>query len=78
MIPAIGEPNPIIPALGRSTAMGPNDVMSWHYYPQQSSRGRFANRRASERMLLDPRRLDSVRKQARRVVKHGAGPAKSG
>ena len=73
VIPAIGEPNPIIPALGRSTAMGPSDVMSWHYYPQQSSRGRFANRRASERMLLEPRRLDSVRIQARRIVRHARG-----
>ena len=73
VIPAIGEPNPIIPALGRSAAMAPSDVMSWHYYPQQSSRGRFANRRASERTLLEPRRLDSVRKQARRIVKHARG-----
>lgn len=73
VIPAIGEPNSIIPALGRSAAMRPNDVMSWHYYPQQSSRGRFANRRASERMLLEPRHLDSVRKQARRIVKIARG-----
>jgi heparanase 1 len=73
VIPAIGEPNPIIPALGRSEAMRPNNVMSWHYYPQQSSRGRFANRRASEKTLLVPRHLDSVQKQVRRVVKNARG-----
>ncbi len=73
VIPAIGEPNPIMPTLGRSGAMRSDNVMSWHYYPQQSSRGRFANRRASEKMLLKPRHLDSVRKQARRVVKNARG-----
>ena len=73
VIPAIGEPNPIIPALGRSESMRSDDVMSWHYYPQQSSRGRFANRRASKKTLLKPRHLDSVRKQARRVVKNARG-----
>jgi heparanase 1 len=73
VIPAIGEPNPIIPTLGRSEAMRSDNVMSWHYYPQQSSRGRFANRRASEKTLLKPRYLDSVRKQARRVVKYARG-----
>lgn len=73
VIPAIGEPHPIIPALGRSTALGERGVISWHYYPQQSSRGRFANRRASPRMLLDPGHLDSVRRQARRIVKEARG-----
>ena len=73
VIPAIGEPNPIIPSLGKSTAMRASDVVSWHYYPQQSSRGRFANRRASEGTLLKPRHLDSVRKQTRRIVKNARG-----
>ena len=65
--PVIGEPNPIIPALGKSAEMAPTDVVSWHYYPQQSSRGRLANRRASERTLLSPRRLDSVRRLSRSI-----------
>jgi heparanase 1 len=73
VLPAIGEPNPIMPALGRSRGMRSDDVMSWHYYPQQSSRGRFANRRASRKTLLKPRHLDSVRKQARRVAKYARG-----
>jgi heparanase 1 len=71
--PVIGEPNPIIPALARSSAMGPRDILSWHYYPQQSHRGRLANRRASETTLLKPRRLDSVRKLARSVAKSARG-----
>jgi heparanase 1 len=73
VLPVLGELNPIIPALGKSAAMGSSDVMSWHYYPQQSSRGRFANRRASERMLLEPGNLDSVRRQARRIAKAARG-----
>jgi heparanase 1 len=71
--PVIGEPNPIIPALGKSLSMAQSDVISWHYYPQQSSRGMLANRRASERMLLDPRRLDSVRKLSRAIAKAARG-----
>ena len=71
--PVIGEPNPIIPALARSSAMGPRDILSWHYYPQQSRRGRLANRRATETTLLKPRRLDSVRKLARSVAKASRG-----
>jgi heparanase len=71
--PAIGEPNPIIPALGRSRSMAMADVVSWHYYPQQSSRGELANRRASETMLLSPRRLDSVRKLSASISKAARG-----
>jgi len=71
--PAVGEPNPIIPSLGRSLAMAPTDVLSWHYYPLQSSRGRLANRRASERALLAPRRLDSVRKPCRDIARAARG-----
>lgn len=71
--PVIGEPNPIIPALGRSAEMAPTDVLSWHYYPQQSSRGALANRRASERTLLAPSRLDSVRRLTRAIVRAARG-----
>jgi heparanase 1 len=71
--PVIGEPNPIIPVLGRSDAMAPEDVVSWHYYPQQSSRGRFANRRAGEKTLLAPRRLDAVLRPARKIRKAARG-----
>ena len=63
--PVIGEPNPILPTFARSGALMPTDILSWHYYPQQSSRGRIADRRATEGRLLVPRRLDSVKKRAR-------------
>ncbi len=43
------------------------DVMSFHYYPQQSSRGRVAVRRAKEATLLNARNLDG----ALRWVRHG-------
>lgn len=71
--PVIGEPNPIIPALSKSSAMGPKDILSWHYYPQQSHRGRLANRRATEKTLIRPRGLNSVRKLARSVAKAAHG-----
>jgi heparanase 1 len=36
------------------------DVVSWHYYPQQSRRGPAASRRACPSRLLDPRNLDEA------------------
>ena len=37
------------------------DIITWHYYPQQSRRGRFAVRRAFPSRLLDPANLDEAR-----------------
>ncbi|HTX74228.1 MAG TPA: glycoside hydrolase [Rectinemataceae bacterium] len=71
--PLFGEPNPIIPTLARSGAMLPTDVLSWHYYPQQSRRGRIADRRASALTLMRPSRLDSARIRARRIVRAAGG-----
>jgi heparanase 1 len=65
--PLIGEPNPLLPALGRSPVSAFLDVMSFHFYPQQSSRGRVAVRRARETTLLNARSLDG----ALRWVRHG-------
>lgn len=65
--PLVGEPNPLLPALGRSPAAAFLDVMSFHFYPQQSSRGRVAVRRAKENTLLNARNLDGVL----RWVRHG-------
>jgi heparanase 1 len=65
--PVIGEPNPLMPALGRSPAAAFLDVMSFHYYPQQSSRGRVAVRRAKESTLLNARTLDGTK----RWIRHG-------
>jgi heparanase 1 len=36
------------------------DVISWHYYPQQSRRGPVASRRAHPSRLLDPANLDEA------------------
>ena len=36
------------------------DVISWHYYPQQSRRGPLASRRAHPARLLDPANLDEA------------------
>jgi heparanase len=36
------------------------DIVSWHYYPQQSRRGPVATRRASPARLLDPANLDEA------------------
>ncbi len=36
------------------------DVVTWHYYPQQSRRGPAASRRAHPSRLLDPRNLDEA------------------
>jgi heparanase 1 len=65
--PVIGELNPILPAFARSGALAPGDVLSWHYYPLQSSRGALADRRAREGSLLSARRLDSALGRSRAV-----------
>lgn len=65
--PLIGEPNPLIPALGRSPVSAFLDVLSFHYYPQQSSRGRVAVRRARQATLLNAQHLNG----ALRWVRHG-------
>ena len=73
--PLVGEPNPLIPALGRSPVSAFLDVLSFHYYPQQSDRGRVAVRRAGETNLLNPRALDgSLRwlRHARRSLQRGS------
>jgi heparanase 1 len=74
--PLVGEPNPLLPALGRSPAAAFLDALSFHYYPQQSSRGRVAVRRAKPTNLLNSRALDgSLRwvRYARRCLSRGPG-----
>ena len=72
--PLIGEPNPFLAALGRSPAASFLDALSFHYYPQQSSRGRVAVRRAQQNTLLNARTLDGALRwvrHARRALSHG-------
>ncbi|HZA50081.1 MAG TPA: hypothetical protein VE549_05020, partial [Myxococcaceae bacterium] len=61
--PVIGELNPI---LARALRHGGLDVqiVTWHYYPQQSRRCPVAVRRASAERLLCPRNLDEFARWA--------------
>ena len=67
--PVLGEPLGLffgmsVPALRRNSGL--QDVVSWHYYPQQSRRGPIASRKAHPARLLEPRNLDEVVHWARR------------
>jgi heparanase 1 len=44
------------------------DVISWHYYPQQSRRGPLASRRAHPSRLLDPGNLDEAAHWANKIT----------
>lgn len=65
--PSIGEPNPLIRALCSSPAAAFLDAASWHWYPQQSSYGRIATRRAAAGNMLNARALDDAARRAERV-----------
>ncbi|MCX5997808.1 MAG: glycoside hydrolase [Chloroflexi bacterium] len=43
------------------------DLVSWHYYPQQSRRGPIASRRAFPSRLLDPKNLDEAKHWADQI-----------
>lgn len=43
------------------------DLITWHYYPQQSRRGPVASRRAHPSRLLDPNNLDEAGHWARKI-----------
>jgi heparanase 1 len=45
------------------------DLVSWHYYPQQSRRGPIAVRRAFPSRLLDPKNLDEAKHWAEQMKK---------
>lgn len=52
--PLMGEPNPVIPTLIESGVVGPKDVVSWHYYPFQSNRGKYRIRNITLKRILSP------------------------
>lgn len=64
--PVVGEMLPFLGSFLRR-AGGLLDVVTWHYYPQQSRRSPVATRRASARHALSPRFLDTFADCARRV-----------
>jgi heparanase 1 len=68
--PRMGQPSePIGGFLNRFFAAGADaaDIVTWHYYPQQSRRCPVATRRASATTLLDPVALDEVQRWAREI-----------
>lgn len=67
--PVVGEMLPFIPRFVRRLQRVP-DIITWHYYPQQSSRGLLAIRRADPFRVLRPRILDGAAHWARRVIRH--------
>ncbi len=73
--PLIGEPHPLIPQFCRSSEAQALDVLSFHFYPQQSRRGRFAVRRAKPYTLLNSRILDSARRPVKRAQQAAQGTA---
>ncbi len=54
------------------------DLVSWHYYPQQSKRGPIAVRRAYPSRLLNPKNLDEVKHWAQQIKqwRDGYAPGK--
>jgi heparanase 1 len=67
--PLLGEVMPFMGRFVRHARRAP-DVITWHYYPQQSSRGVLATRRADPFAILKPHRLDTAARWARRVAHH--------
>src|SRR5262249_44712855 len=58
--PEMGEAIPFNDALLAAGAGASLDILTWHYYPQQSQRCPIANRRAQPGGLLAPERLDDL------------------
>lgn len=64
--PVVGELHPVLPDFLRAGAGGA-DVITWHYYPQQSERCPLRTRLAGPRTLLEPKALDDVAQWADEV-----------
>lgn len=68
--PLIGEPYPITGRLCKSPSVVFLDALSWHYYPQQSSRGKVATKRANPYGLLSSRALNQISRWNKRMMEH--------
>jgi len=64
--PALGEGRGVLDDTLRA-AGGALDIVTWHYYPQQSHRCPLATRRAAPALTPAPERLGDVDRWARRV-----------
>src|SRR5262249_39250116 len=61
--PTVGEVGGFLPSfLSANTA--PLDIVSWHYYPQESQRCPVVVRRATPTTLLAPKNLDEIERWA--------------
>ena len=67
--PSLGEVTQVYPDFLRMGGTDSIDVITWHYYPQQSSRGGAVRSDPWEReLLLDPTRLDLALKWADEIA----------
>jgi len=66
--PVLGETLPFMKRFLKNTEICP-DIITWHYYPQQSSRCPMTVRKAKRKTLLNPRNLNEVRKQLKKLKK---------
>ncbi|WP_053228436.1 hypothetical protein [Spirochaeta cellobiosiphila] len=66
--PIIGEVLPFLKSFLKQTKQDV-DIITWHYYPQQSSRSPVAIRRARPRTMLRPRALNEFIRQAKHISK---------
>ncbi|MGE0869000.1 MAG: hypothetical protein AB7P03_10565 [Kofleriaceae bacterium] len=64
--PVSGEIRPFYPAF-MNAGSATIDLVTWHYYPQQSGRCPFASRAAEPGLLLDPANLDEIHTWAAEV-----------
>src|SRR5262249_22101514 len=72
--PLVGELGGLLPAflqIGGDAI----DLVTWHYYPQQSARCPAAVRRATPTLLLDPQKLDEIDRWADEVEAARVGGA---
>lgn len=75
-VPLAGPSSAFWPVTGELAAIYPRfmaagghllDIITWHYYPQQSRRCPIASRRAGPEVLLDPAALDEAARWAAHV-----------
>ena len=76
--PVLGEFFPFLENTLGAGGGGPLDVVTWHFYPQQSRRCPMATRRAGLEVLLSPKNLDEVGRWAAAVEQQrdAAAPGK--
>lgn len=65
--PRVGEPNAVFSGFVEDGGLDFLDIVTWHYYPQQSARCPLATRRAGPGTLLSPIHLAEVERWAAHV-----------